>query len=51
MVKEAGRWVGVVGAPSGREAPTVEAKGRAHAERTANMYPMSVTLDVSKLSG
>ena len=34
-----------------RKAPTVEAEGRARAERTANMYPMSVTLDVSKLSG
>ena len=32
-------------------APTVEAEGRARAERTANMYPMSVTLDVSRLSG
>ena len=29
---------------------TVEAAGRARAERTLNMNPMSVTLDVSKLS-
>ena len=34
-----------------REAPTVEAEGRARAERTENMYPMFVTLDVSRLSG
>ena len=33
------------------KAPTVEAEGRASAERTQNMDPMSVTLDVSKLSG
>ena len=30
---------------------TVEAEGRARAERTENMFCMSVTLDVSKLSG
>jgi len=42
---------GVVGGASSREAPTVEAEGRARAERTANMYAMFVTLDVSKLSG
>ena len=41
----------MVGGASSREAPTVEAEGRARAERTANMDPMSVTLDVSKLSG
>ena len=29
----------------------MEAEGRARAERTRNMYRMSVTLDVSKLSG
>ena len=29
----------------------MEAEGRARAERTENMYPMSVTLDVSRLSG
>ena len=29
----------------------MEAEGRARAERTLNMYAMSVTLDVSKLSG
>ena len=34
-----------------RKAPTVEAEGRARAERTINMHPMSVTLEVSKLSG
>ena len=33
------------------KAPTVEAEGRARAERTRNMLSMSVTLDVSKLSG
>ena len=33
------------------KAPTVEVEGRARAERTKNMYPMSVTLDVSRLSG
>ena len=32
-----------------REAPTVEAEGRAGAERTENMDRMSVTLDVSQL--
>ena len=31
--------------------PTVEAEGRARAERTRNMDAMFVTLDVSKLSG
>ena len=41
----------MVGGTSSREALTVEAEGRARAERTANMYVMSVTLDVSKLSG
>ena len=30
---------------------TAKSAGRACAERTINMYPMSVTLDVSKLSG
>jgi len=30
---------------------TVEAAGRARAERTPNMYCMLLTLDVSKLSG
>ena len=37
-----------------RKAPTVGVEGRAGAERTAhpaNMYLMSVTLDVSRLSG
>ena len=36
---------------SARRAPTVEAEGRARAERTRNMATMSVTPDVSKLSG
>ena len=30
---------------------TVKAEGSARAERTENMPPMSVTLDVSRLSG
>ena len=34
-----------------REGPTMEAEGRARAERTANIHRMSVTLDVSRLSG
>ena len=34
-----------------REDPTVEAAGRARAERTKNISSMLVTLDVSKLSG
>ena len=34
-----------------REDPTVEAAGRARAERTVNMFCMLVTLDVSRLSG
>ena len=34
-----------------RKAPTVEAEGRARAERTENIHHMSVTLDVSRLSG
>ena len=42
---------GVPGGASGREAPNVEAEGRARTERTENMDPMSVTLDVSRLSG
>ena len=29
----------------------MEVEGRARAQRTANMYPIFVTLDVSKLSG
>ena len=33
------------------EGPTVEVGGRARAERTRNMPPMSVTLEVSRLSG
>ena len=51
MGKEAGGWGGVVCGASSREAQTVEAERRARAERTPNMYPMSVTLDVSKPSG
>ena len=42
---------GWVGGASSNKASTVEAEGRARAERTRNMYFMSVTLDVSKLSG
>ena len=34
-----------------RKAPTVETEGRARAKRTENMYPMFVTLDVSRPSG
>ena len=34
-----------------REGPTMEAEGRARAERTPNILCMFVTLDVSKLSG
>ena len=34
-----------------REEPTVEAAGRARAERTPNMFCMDVTLEVSRLSG
>ena len=33
------------------KSPTVEAEGRARTERTANMFRMSVTLEVSRLSG
>ena len=36
---------------SARRAPTVEAEGRARAERTINIQNMSVTLEVSQLSG
>ena len=39
-VMQAARW----------EGPTVEAEGRARAERTINMSYMIMTLDVSKLS-
>ena len=41
----------MVGGASSREAPTVEAEGRARAERTENIPRMSVTLDVLRLSG
>ena len=34
-----------------REAPTVGAEARARSQRTANMPSISVTLDVSRLSG
>ena len=34
-----------------RKAPTVEAEGRARAERTENMPYMLMTLDVLRLSG
>ena len=45
-----GGWGGVVGGASSREARTVEAEGRARAERTENIHAMSVTLDVSRPS-
>ena len=41
----------MVGGASDRKARAVQAEGRARAERTKNMDRMSVTLDVSKLSG
>ena len=41
----------VVGGASSREALTVEAEGRARVECTENIHCMSVTLDVSRLSG
>ena len=48
-----GRETGGVAAAQAarREDPAVKAAGRARAERTKNMDPMYVTLDVSKLSG
>ena len=46
-----GRAWGGRGASVGREDATMEAAGRARAERTENMYCMFATLDVSKLSG
>ena len=39
----------MVGGASSRVASTVEAEGRAPAERTRNISRMSVTLDVSQL--
>ena len=58
VVEEGGMqgWVvggrGVAAAQAVRRAgPTVVVAGRARAERTANMDPMFVTLEVSKLSG
>ena len=41
----------MVGGAGSRETLTVEAESRARAERTQNMDPMWVTLDVSRLSG
>ena len=53
--RHAGREAGGRGAAAAqaarREDATVEAAGRARAERTPNMSTMVVTLDVSKLSG
>ena len=46
-----GRTEAVAVQAARREGPTMEAEGRARAERTKNMDVMSVTLDVSKLSG
>ena len=46
------RRVGGVGwsvAQAATRPTTVEVEGRARAERTPNMFPMSVTLDVSQL--
>ena len=40
----------MVGGASGNKARTVEAEGRARAERTENIHAMSVTLDVSRPS-
>ena len=51
MGKEVGGWGGVVGGAGSNKAPTVEAEGRARAQRTPNMLFMSATLDVSRLSG
>ena len=51
----AGRRKGVGRRPRCKQragkAPTVEAEGRARAERIENMEPIAVTLDVSRLSG
>ena len=44
-----GRWRGRK--QRAGKAPTVGAAGRARAERTENIHAMSVTLDVSRLSG
>ena len=41
----------MVGGASSSKASTVEAEGRARAERTLNIPLMLVTLDVSRLSG
>ena len=46
-----GRGVAAVAQAACRGDPTAEAAGRARAERTKNMYPMSVALEVSRLSG
>ena len=48
---QAGRAWGRRRMQRARRAPTVQAEGMARAERTENMYAMSVTLDVSRLSG
>ena len=40
--------MGTAAAHAGKS-PTVEAEGRARAERTENIHAMSVTLDVSQL--
>ena len=46
-----GRGVAAAAQAACREDPTAEVGGRARAERTKNMCPMSVTLEVSRLSG
>ena len=51
MQTEAGGRGAAAAQAACRETPTVEAADGARAERTANIHPMLVTLDVSKLSG
>ena len=46
-----GRWVGGDASGTHGEGPTQGLGARARAERTWNIYRMSVMLDVSKLSG
>jgi hypothetical protein len=49
-VAEGREWA-VAAKAARRQAPIVEAAGRARAERTRNMDAMDVTLEVSRLSG
>jgi hypothetical protein len=46
-----GRGWAVAAQAACREAPIVEAAGRARAERTLNMFSMAVRLEVLRLSG